>query len=177
MDECHRGSAKADSAGREVLSYFTSASQLGLTATPKETTDASNSEYFGDPIYTYSLRQGIQDGFLAPYRVVRVGLNVDLEGWRPERNKRDKEGILVEDRIYNTKDYDRKLVIDERTDVVAKKVSEFLKGYDRYAKTIIFCQDIDHAERMRSAIVRHNADLAVQNSKYEMQLTGDNQEG
>ncbi len=177
VDECHRGSAKADSAWREVLSYFTSASQLGLTATPKETTDASNSEYFGDPIYTYSLRQGIQDGFLAPYRVVRVGLNVDLEGWRPERNKRDKGGVLVEDRIYNTKDYDRKLVIDERTDVVARKVSEFLKGYDRHAKTIIFCQDIDHAERMRSAIVRHNADLAVQNSKYVMQITGDNQEG
>ena len=177
VDECHRGSAKADSAWREVLSYFSSASQLGLTATPKETTEASNSEYFGDPIYTYSLRQGIQDGFLAPYRVVRVGLNIDLEGWRPDRNKLDKEGTPVEDRIYNTKDYDRKLVIDERTDVVAKKVSEFLKGYDRYAKTIIFCQDIDHAERMRSGIVRHNADLAVQNSKYVMQITGDNQEG
>ena len=177
VDECHRGSATADSAWREILAYFTNATQLGLTATPKETTEASNSEYFGDPIYTYSLRQGIQDGFLAPYRVVRVGLNVDLEGWRPERNKTDKEGIPVEDRIYNTKDYDRKLVIDERTDIVAKKVSEFLKGYDRFAKTIIFCQDIDHAERMRSAIVRHNADLASQNAKYVMQITGDNQEG
>ena len=177
VDECHRGSATADSAWRDILSYFKSASQLGLTATPRETTEASNSEYFGDPIYTYSLRQGIQDGFLAPYRVVRVGLNVDLEGWRPEKNKTDKEGIPIEDRIYNTRDYDRKLVIDERTDIVAKKVSEFLKGYDRFAKTIIFCQDIDHAERMRSAIVRHNADLASQNAKYVMQITGDNQEG
>jgi len=177
VDECHRGSATADSAWREVLSYFINATQLGLTATPKETTEASNSEYFGDPIYTYSLRQGIQDGFLAPYRVVRVGLNVDLEGWRPDRNKLDKDGIPVEDRIYNTKDYDRKLVIDERTDIVARKVSEFLKGYDRLAKTIIFCQDIDHAERMRSAIIRHNADLAAQNAKYVMQITGDNKEG
>jgi type I restriction enzyme R subunit len=177
VDECHRGSASADSAWRDILTYFTNAAQLGLTATPRETTETSNSEYFGDPIYTYSLRQGIQDGFLAPYRVVRVGLNVDLEGWRPERNKTDKEGMPVEDRIYNTRDFDRKLVIDERTDVVARKLSEFLRGYDRFAKTIVFCQDINHAERMRSAIVRHNADLASQNAKYVMQITGDNPEG
>lgn len=177
IDECHRGSAKEDSAWREILEYFTNAAQIGLTATPKETKDASNTEYFGDPIYTYSLKQGIDDGFLAPYRVVRVGLNVDLEGWRPDRGKRDVDGMEVEDRIYNRKDFDKKLVIEERTDMVAKKVTEFLKGYDRFAKTIVFCVDIDHAERMRSALARHNADLVSENYKYIMQITGDNEEG
>jgi type I restriction enzyme, R subunit len=177
IDECHRGSASEDSAWREILSYFNKATHIGLTATPKETSTISNSEYFGDPIYTYSLRQGIDDGFLAPYRVVRVGLNVDYEGWRPDKGKTDKAGNLVEDRIYNTKDYDRSLVIEERTDTVAKKVTEFLKGTDRFSKTIIFCVDIDHAERMRSAIARHNADLVSANYKYVMQITGDNDEG
>ena len=177
IDECHRGSARDDSAWHEILRYFNKATHIGLTATPKETEVVSNIEYFGDPIYTYSLRQGIEDGFLAPYRVVRVGVNVDLEGWRPEDCKTDKEGHLVEDRIYNRKDYDRNLVIDERTEIVAKKLSEFLKGYDRFAKTIVFCVDIDHAERMRSALTRENTDLVADNYKYIMQITGDNDEG
>ncbi|MBI1224108.1 MAG: hypothetical protein GC192_02625 [Bacteroidetes bacterium] len=144
---------------------------------PKETHEASNYDYFGEPIYTYSLRQGINDGFLAPYRTVRIGISVDLEGWRPEKGKTDKSGHLVEDRIYNTRDFDRKLVIDERTDVVAQKVTEFLKGLDRTAKTIVFCQDIDHAERMRSALANWNKDLVAQNHKYVMQITGGNDEG
>ena len=177
IDECHRGSAKDDSAWREILEYFKNATHLGLTATPKETTEISNIEYFGDPIYTYSLKQGIDDGFLAPYRVVRIGLNVDLEGWRPEKGKLDKEGNPVEDRIYNRKDFDRSIVIDERTDAVAKKITEFLKGAGRFSKTIVFCVDIDHASRMRSALAKHNADLVKENYKYIMQITGDNDEG
>ena len=177
IDECHRGSAKEDSAWREILNYFNKATHIGLTATPKETKDVSNIEYFGEPIYTYSLKQGIDDGFLAPYRVIRVNLNVDVEGWRPDVGKKDKDGQEVEDRIYNRKDFDRNLVIDERTNIVAKKVTEFLKGYDRYAKTIVFCNDIDHAERMRTALISHNADIAIQNDKYVMQITGDNEEG
>jgi type I restriction enzyme R subunit len=177
IDECHRGSAKDDSSWREILTYFQNATHIGLTATPKETNEASNTEYFGAPVYTYSLRQGIDDGFLAPYRVIRVALNVDAEGWRPEQGKTDKDGNEVEDRIYNRKDFDKNLVIEERTDLVAKKVTEFLKGYDRFAKTIVFCVDIDHAERMRTALARHNADLVVENYKYIMQITGDNDEG
>ena len=177
IDECHRGSAKEDSAWREILTYFNNATHIGLTATPKETAEVSNIEYFGEPIYTYSLRQGIEDGFLAPYRVIRVGINVDLEGWRPEAGKTDKSGSPVDDRIYNTKDYDRSLVIDERTDIVAKKLTQYLKGFDRFAKTIAFCVDIDHAQRMRSALINHNSDLASENPKYVMQITGDNDEG
>ena len=177
IDECHRGSAKEDSAWREILTYFKKATHIGLTATPKETNEVSNSEYFGDPLYTYSLKQGIDDGFLAPYRVVRVNLNVDAEGWRPEQGKTDKDGNEVEDRIYNRKDFDRNLVIEERTQAVARKLTEFLKGYDRFAKTIVFCTDIDHAERMRSALSNLNADLVAQNYKYIMQITGDNDEG
>ena len=177
IDECHRGSANEDSAWREILTYFDKATKIGLTATPRETKETSNSEYFGEPVYTYSLKQGIDDGFLAPYRVIRVGLNVDAEGWRPEQGKTDKDGNEVEDRIYNRKDFDRNLVIDERTEIVAKKLTEFLKGYDRFAKTIVFCVDIDHAERMRTAISKHNADLVAENYKYVMQITGDNDEG
>lgn len=177
IDECHRGSAKEDSSWREILSYFKNATHIGLTATPRETKEASNIEYFGDPVYTYSLKQGIDDGFLAPYRVVRISMNVDTEGWRPEQGKTDKDGNPVEDRIYNRKDYDRNLVIDERTELVAKKLTEFLKGYDRLAKTIVFCVDIDHAERMRSALAKENADLVTENYKYVMQITGDNDEG
>lgn len=177
IDECHRGSAKEDSAWREILTYFSKATHIGLTATPKETDTVSNSEYFGDPVYTYSLKQGIDDGFLAPYRVVRVTLNVDAEGWRPEKGKTDKDGDEVEDRIYNRKDFDRNLVIEERTEVVAQKLTEFLKGYDRFAKTIVFCTDIDHANRMRTAIANCNADLVADNYKYVMQITGDNDEG
>ena len=177
IDECHRGSAKDDSAWREILTYFKNATHIGLTATPKETKDTSNTEYFGDPVYTYSLKQGIDDGFLAPYRVVRVGLNIDHEGWRPEQGKKDIFGNEIEDRIYNRKDYDRNLVVEERTNIVAQKVTEFLNGFDRFAKTIIFCADIDHAERMRSSIAKHNADLVSENYKYVMQITGDNDEG
>jgi len=177
IDECHRGSAKDDSSWREILTYFQNATHIGLTATPKETNEASNTEYFGDPVYTYSLRQGIDDGFLAPYRVLRIALNVDTEGWRPEQGKTDKDGNEIEDRIYNRRDFDKNLVIEERTDLVAKKLTEFLKGYDRFAKTIVFCVDIDHAERMRTALARHNPDLVAENYKYVMQITGDNDEG
>lgn len=177
VDECHRGSAKENSNWHDILEYFKNATKIGLTATPKETEEVSNSEYFGDPIYTYSLRQGINDGFLAPYRVIRLTLDIDAEGYRPEQGKTDVQGNEIEDRIYNRKDFDRNLVIEERTDLVARKVSEFLKGYDRFAKTIIFCVDIDHAERMRFAIARHNADLVAENYKYVMQITGDNDEG
>lgn len=177
IDECHRGSAKEDSAWREVLNYFGEATHIGLTATPKETKEVSNLEYFGNPVYTYSLKQGIDDGFLAPYRVIRVNLNIDAEGWRPEQGKLDKYGNPVEDRVYGRKDFDRGIVIDERTQVVAQKLTEFLKGYDRFAKTIVFCSDIDHAERMRMALANLNADLVAENYKYIMQITGDNDEG
>lgn len=177
IDECHRGSAAEDSAWREILNFFNSATHIGLTATPKETETVSSTEYFGEPLYTYSLKEGIQDGFLAPYKVLRVGLNVDLEGWRPEFGKTDKQGLVVEDRIYNRKDFDKNLVIDERTQTVADKVTEFLKKTNRFDKTIIFCTDIDHAQRMRSAIANANSDLMAGNSKYVMQITGDNQEG
>ena len=177
IDECHRGSAAEDSAWREILDYFGNATHIGLTATPKETETISSTEYFGEPLYTYSLKQGIQDGFLAPYKVLRIGLNVDLEGWRPESGKMDKQGLLVDDRIYNRKDFDKNLVIDERTEIVAKKVTEFLRKTNRFDKTIIFCVDIDHAQRMRAAIANENSDLMKENSKYVMQITGDNQEG
>ena len=177
IDECHRGSAKEDSAWREVLTYFKSATQIGLTATPKETDTVSNAEYFGEPIYTYSLKQGIDDGFLAPYQVIRVSIDVDVEGWRPEKEKKDKDGNIVEDRIYNRKDFDRNLVIDERTQTVARKVTEFLTNTNRFNKTIVFCRDIDHAERMRSALANFNSDLVLQNHKYVMRITGDNDEG
>jgi type I restriction enzyme, R subunit len=177
VDECHRGSADEDAAWRQVLEYFSSATQIGLTATPKETKDASNIEYFGEPIFTYSLRQGIADGFLAPYKVVRIGLDKDLDGWRPEAGKRDKHGELIPDREYGATDYDRDLVLEKRTQIVAAKVTEFLKTTDRFGKTIIFCEDIDHAERMRQAMVNCNPDLAAANSKYVMRITGDNPEG
>lgn len=177
IDECHRGSAKEDSAWREVLTYFNSATQIGLTATPKETEEISNAEYFGEPVYTYSLKQGIEDGFLAPYQVIRIGIDVDLEGWRPENGMLDKKGQELEDRIYNRKDFDRTLVIDERTRLVAQKVTEFLKNTDRYSKTIVFCRDVDHAERMRSELASLNSDLVANNHKYIMRITGDNMEG
>jgi type I restriction enzyme R subunit len=177
IDECHRGSAAEDSAWREILDYFKNATHLGLTATPKETNEISNIEYFGEPIYTYSLKQGIDDGFLAPYRVVRVGLNVDLEGWRPPKGMLDRNGNPIEDRIYNRKDFDRNIVIEERTELVAIKLTEFLSGAGRFSKAIVFCVDIEHAERMRSAIARQNADLVNENHKYVMQITGDNDEG
>jgi type I restriction enzyme R subunit len=160
-----------------VLEYFSSATQIGLTATPKETKDVSNMEYFGEPIYTYSLKQGISDGFLAPYKVIRIGIDKDLDGWRPNTGQTDKFGQLIEDREYNDMDFDRTLILEKRTELVAKKVTEFLKATDRFAKTIIFCENIDHAERMRQAMVNENADLAAANSKYIMRITGDNDEG
>ncbi|MBN3993376.1 MAG: DEAD/DEAH box helicase family protein [Nostoc sp. NMS2] len=177
VDECHRGSAAEDSKWREILEYFSSASQIGLTATPKETKDVSNIEYFGGSIYTYSLKQGIDDGFLAPYKVIRVGLNVDLEGYQPEAGKRDKSGDFIEDRVYNRKDFDRILVIDERTKAIAKRVIEFLRETDVYAKTIIFCVDTEHAERMRQAIANEAGDLVRENYKYVMRITGEDKEG
>lgn len=177
VDECHRGSAADDAAWRKVLEYFSSATQIGLTATPKETTTVSNIEYFGDPIYTYSLRQGISDGFLAPYKVVRIGIDKDLDGWRPEVGQMDKHGYLIEDREYNDLDFDRNLILERRTQLVAAKITELLKATDRFAKTIVFCENIDHAERMRQSLVNANADLAAANSKYVMRITGDNDEG
>ncbi|OHB37941.1 MAG: restriction endonuclease [Planctomycetes bacterium GWA2_50_13] len=177
VDECHRGSVAADSAWRAILDYFSSATHIGLTATPRETREISNIEYFGEPIYTYTLKQGIEDGFLAPYKVIRVGLNTDLEGWRPEAGKKDKDGNEVEDRIYNTKDFDKNLVIDERTKTVAKKMSEYLRKTNRFDKTIVFCVDIEHAERMRQALAIENSDLALENYKYIMRITGDDDEG
>jgi len=149
VDECHRGSAAEDSAWREILEYFSSATQIGLTATPRETRDVSNIDYFGKPIFTYSLKQGIDDGFLAPFKVVRLDLDKDVLGWRPEKNQRDKHGQAIEDRIYNQRDMDRALVLEQRTRLVAQKITGFLKVTDRFAKTIVFCEDIDHAERMR----------------------------
>ncbi|TRT77872.1 MAG: hypothetical protein EWV82_18730 [Microcystis aeruginosa Ma_AC_P_19900807_S299] len=177
VDECHRGSAADDSKWREILEYFSCATQIGLTATPKETKEISNTEYFGEPVYTYSLKQGIDDGFFAPYKVIRVGLNVDLEGYRPEMGKRDKSGYFVDDRIYNLKDFDRHLVIDERTKTVAKRVMEYLRKTDVYAKTIIFCTDTEHAERMRQAIINEAGSLALKNHKYVMRITGEDKEG
>jgi len=177
IDECHRGSAADDAAWRKVLEYFSSATQIGLTATPKETAEVSNIEYFGDPIYTYSLRQGISDGFLAPYKVIRIGLDKDLDGWRPESGKTDKYGNVIEDREYNDRDFDRNLILSKRTELVAAKVTEFLRATDRFSKTIIFCENIDHAERMRQAMVNANPDLAAANAKYIMRITGDNDEG
>ncbi len=177
IDEAHRGSASEDSAWREILDYFGSATHIGLTATPKETKEVSNIDYFGEPIYTYSLKQGIDDGFLAPYRVLRVGLNVDLEGWRPQKDKLDIAGNRVEDRLYNRRDFDKNLVIYERSEIVAKKITQYLKKHDRFAKTIVFCIDIEHANRMRTALANENSDLMAQNSKYVMQITGDNEEG
>jgi type I restriction enzyme R subunit len=177
VDECHRGSAAEDSAWREILEYFSSATQIGLTATPKETKDVSNIDYFGDPIFTYSLRQGIEDGFLAPFKVVRLDIDKDVLGWRPSKGQLDKHGNLIEDRIYNQRDMDRTLVLDKRTQLVAQRITAFLKATDRFAKTIVFCEDIDHAERMRQALVNENADLIAQNEKYVMRITGDSPEG
>ena len=176
VDECHRGSAAEDSAWREILEYYSSATQIGMTATPKETKYISNIHYFGEPVYSYSLKQGIEDGFLAPYKVIRIAMDKD-SGWRPEDGKVDKYGHEVPDQIYNMKDYDRNLVLEKRTERVAEKVSEFLKKTNRFDKTIIFCQDINHAERMRSAIVNENNDEVEKNYKYVMRITGDNDEG
>jgi type I restriction enzyme, R subunit len=177
IDECHRGSAAADSAWRRVLEYFNSATHIGLTATPKETNTVSNIDYFGEPIYTYSLKQGIEDGFLAPYKVVRFTLDKDAEGWRPVDGFTDKYGNIIPDREYNQKDYDGELILEKRTKLVAKKLTEFLQETDPYAKTIVFCRDIDHAERMRQALVNLNAEYVSRDSRYVMRITGDEMTG
>jgi type I restriction enzyme R subunit len=176
IDECHRGSAAEDSAWRDVLGYFTSATHLGLTATPKETKEVSNITYFGEPVYTYSLRQGIEDGFLAPYKVIRIATDVDAVGYTPEKGKVDKHGQIVEQRQYNTKDFDRNLVLEKRTQLVASKVWEYLKATDPLAKTIVFCDDQDHAERMRQELVKL-IPAAASNRRYVMRITGDDNEG
>ena len=177
IDECHRGSAKEESAWRKILDYFNEATHIGCTATPVETKEASSLTYFGAPVYEYSLKQGIDDGFLAPYKVIRIGLDKDLEGYRPEAGKLDKHGYEIEDREYNGKDFDRNLVIDDRTRVVASKITEFLKKTDRFSKTIVFCVDIEHAERMRQALINENKDLYSENDRYIMRITGDNDIG
>ncbi len=178
IDECHRGSAAEDSAWREILEYFSGATQIGLTATPKETEYVSNIDYFGEPVYTYSLKQGIRDGFLAPYKVIKVHLDVDVDGFRPRRGQMDDRGCEIEDRIYNQKDFDRNLVIDARTRRVAARVTEFLKGSgDRLQKAIVFCVDTEHAARMRQALINENGDLCAENDRYVMRITGDDPEG
>lgn len=177
VDECHRGSASEDSAWREVLEYFSNATHVGLTATPKETKEVSSITYFGDPVYSYTLKQGIEDGFLAPYKVVRIDLDRDLQGWRPTAGQVDKKGQAIEDRIYNQSDMDRTLVLEKRTELVAKKITEYLNATDPYAKTIVFCDDIDHAERMRQALVNANSARVKENRKYVMRITGDEMEG
>jgi type I restriction enzyme R subunit len=177
VDECHRGSAADDSAWREVLEYFSSAVQIGLTATPKETADVSNIDYFGEPVYTYSLKQGIEDGFLAPYKVIRIDLDRDVDGWRPRLGELDRYGTPIPDELFTARDFDRTLVLDERTKVVAWRVSEYLRQIGRYQKTIVFCEDIEHAERMRHAIANQNGDLVHENRRYVMRITGDNPAG
>nr|WP_237707333.1 DEAD/DEAH box helicase family protein [Xanthomonas oryzae] len=177
IDECHRGSAAEDSAWREILEYFSGATHIGLTATPKETKEVSSSTYFGEPVYSYTLKQGIDDGFLAPYKVVRIDFDVDLQGWRPPKGMRDKNGELIEDRIYNLRDMDRQLVVEARTYLVAQKVTEFLTATGPFQKTIVFCDDIDHAERMRQALVNLNPQRVAENRKYVMRITGDDNEG
>jgi type I restriction enzyme R subunit len=178
IDECHRGSAAEDSAWREILTHFSGATQIGLTATPKETEYVSNTDYFGEPVFTYSLKQGISDGFLAPYKVIKVHIDRDVEGYRPELGQLDRDGNEVEDRIYNAKDFDRNIVLDDRTKLTAKKITEFLKeSGDRFQKTIVFCVDEEHAARMRQALVNENADLVAENQRYVMRITGSDKEG
>ncbi len=178
VDECHRGSAAEDAAWREILDHFRTATQIGLTATPKETEYVSNIHYFGPPVYTYSLRQGIGDGFLAPYKVIRVHLDVDVQGWRPHVGETDKHGLLIDDRIYNVKDFDRNLIIDTRTQRVARWITDYLKqSGSRMQKTIIFCMDTDHAARLRQALIVENQDLVLKNERYVMRITGDDPAG
>lgn len=177
IDECHRGSAKDNSRWRKILDYFSSAIHIGMTATPKEENDVHNSDYFGEAIYTYSLKEGIDDGFLAPYRVLRVGIDKDLEGYEPEHGKTDIYGQEIEHKIYTSKDFDRKIIIDDRTKAVAKRITEYLKQTDRYNKTIVFCVDEDHAGRMRQALVNENTDLCAIDDRYVMRITGSDELG
>lgn len=177
VDEAHRGSARDESRWRKILDYFGSAIQIGMTATPKSDANVNTFEYFGNPIYTYSLKQGIEDGFLAPYKVVRVSLDRDIEGYRPSKGETDKFGQEIEDRIYTGSDFDRRMILEKRTKVVAEKVTEYLKKNDRMTKTIIFCENINHAERMRRELVNLNSDLVKEDSRYVMKITGDDDEG
>lgn len=171
VDECHRGSAKDDSNWREILEYFTDAIQLGMTATPKETRYQSNISYFGEPLYKYSLKEGIDDGFLAPFKVINITTNIGDE-WRPTKGQRDIYGNLIEDRIYNNTDYDYNIIIEDRIREVAHEVSSFLRATDPMAKTIVFCADEDHAERMRIALVNENADMCRKYPDYVVRITG-----
>lgn len=177
VDECHRGSAAEDSAWRKVLEYFDGAIQIGMTATPKETEDVSNIDYFGEPVYTYSLKQGIEDGYLAPYKVIRLKSNIDVYGYRPEEGTFDDNGEIIEDRIYDQQDFDRSIVIKDRNEWVARKLTQFLKETDRYSKTIVFCVDIEHARNMREALVNENTDIVKEHPNYIMNITGDDKEG
>lgn len=181
IDECHRGSAREDSAWRRILDYFEDAIQVGLTATPKETEEVSTLTYFGEPVYEYSLKQGIEDGFLAPYKVVRIDLDRDVQGWRPTQGMTDDHGQTIEDRIFNQRDMDRSLILTKRTELVAEKVISYMLGTDPYGKAIVFCENIDHAERMRSALANEVAiripEEATNTSKFIVRITGDNEEG
>ena len=177
IDECHRGSAKDDSAWREILEYFNNAIQIGLTATPKETEYVSNLTYFNSPVYTYSLKQGIQDGFLAPYKVVKINIDKDVEGWTPEPGMTDDLGAEIENRTYNQSDIDNILILNQRTKLVAKRILQLLNATNPMAKTIVFCEDIEHAERMRKALVNAAGKIAIANPKYVMRITGDSTEG
>lgn len=171
VDECHRGSAKEDSNWRKVLEYFSSATQIGMTATPKESEKVSNIDYFGDPVYTYSLKQGIEDGFLAPFKVINITTNIG-DGWRPYQGQLDIYGNEIEDRIYNNRDYDYNIILQDRTNEVAKEITDYLKSTDRMQKTIVFCTSEDHAERMRIALVNHNSDMVKENPDYCVRITG-----
>lgn len=171
VDECHRGSAKKDSNWRKILEYFSSATQIGMTATPKETKYISNIDYFGDPIYMYSLREGIEDGFLAPFRVININTDIS-DGWRPFKGQRDVYGNVIEDRIYNNNDYDYNIVIEDRLNQVALEITNYLRQTDRMAKTIVFCATEEHAERMRIALSNLNADMVKENPDYVVRITG-----
>ena len=177
VDECHRGSAKANSEWRRILNYFSGAIHIGMTATPKETKNISSTTYFGEPIYTYSLRQGIMDGFLAPYKVIRINIDRDVEGWRPHKRQRDIDGNLITDKIFQQQDFDDTLFIEERTKLVAKRITQWLKANGRFSKTIVFCMNTEHADLMRRALINENSDIVKDNPRYAMKITGDDDEG
>ena len=176
VDECHRGSAKQESNWRKILEYFSSATQIGMTATPKETKDVSNIDYFGEPVYTYSLKEGIDDGFLAPFKVINVMTDIG-EGWRPYKGQRDIYGNIIEDRIYTNSDYDYNIIIEDRVRQVAAEITRYLKSTDRMAKTIVFCATEDAAERMRVALVNQNSDMVKENPDYVVRITGSDDYG
>ncbi len=176
VDECHRGSAKKDSNWRKILEYFSSATQIGMTATPKENRYVSNIHYFGEPVYTYSLKEGIEDGFLAPFKVINITTDIS-DGWRPYKGQLDSNGLPIEDRIYNNSDYDYNIIIEDRIQQVASEITRYLKATDRMAKTIVFCATEDAAERMRIALNNLNADMCQQNPDYVVRITGSDSYG